>query len=1150
MSRSTSLGEGPGALPAPQEPIPAAVIPKPSAGPVFGRPGEVNEAGHVVPAAMPMWYPPEGEVGPPLSSRTEAGAISELAGAMPPAPPMLGQRAEWTHLSGIPDWGVLKLAEQPYHDRGLARGLGDYPAFHVVPGPALDPVFRPPGADPATDPVWNADKVLPGSGAGQTRAGGVAAGTPTTPVSRTLRILNRPLDAATGDPLEAIPAVVSGMIYPADRGVLAIIRWPASSASGFLATPAAFLAQPLDVRCIAAILLGQGIAPSGGVSSGDPGRCAGPSRCGGSPCDGAPGGIFDPGRDAADQYDPTAFPGRASGQYDLDEIIAGVDNLDGLPLRKPFDDFNEDGQPGARRLAGSPVPAAGQVRLGTDPAAGPVLPYGIPVLGANITAYVPFPVKLEIGHLVLGATVILAPGLALPNFFGYRLPAIADYEKLPYTPRGVGIYDTRETFRFFDVRRPAAAALPDGTPLGTKLPSAGLYGGAFRQDSWSRQLARYRHMFHIPSADLPADGVLRVGSYWIMHFRSEADFERLMVDGILPWDAKDGYPMYGAAPLAFQPGSPAQIANAETSPQPSPRGPAPKYGYAAPPYHAVRQEVTLVPQPNFPAIRAAASWSAKTPAAATWVSGVAYYLATDPATGDSAFSVDKIAAVSDAPHGVFAGGFGTDDAALVDHSKPPALVSSPDPAVLLIGDVSFDNHPTRPGQPSMEIPVGGLPPATLTSFAGSAADPRLRRVDIPLTHCGQNAGGAFADSNAPGPKDPLQVILTAACPLRGDTDSPSFSADAELRFAMRPRHLPGVLPAHGQPLIWDPPARILLHTTRTGPVEVPKFGNFLDAGMPARPLPSLHSAQKDREERFLDEVYRWEPTFAGVDKIVGIAGATAALRGPGLGAWKSGPIHVAVRVADPDPWAPCSWLRLGRFGVPLAAGDLQVAGMPKRSPPLSDGARYHRPPCGVLQYPHENYANARPNQADDGLPVPQPNYSAAAGARVYVRALDLGASAAGSPLFTLRVVGLFLADLAFKGAGPGRFGSGGAAVLVKIPGITTWLDTGRRDGDGPGKHDPRQDGAGCLVLGPETRDELDPDSQLPSCRLRLHAGPIARTFLAADGRVPLLVKVVMGKEAIPCNLTSPLDPKTGTYGAPDPTASTASVRGIVKIEVA
>ena len=88
------------------------------------------------------------------------------------------------------------------------------------------------------------------------------------------------------------------------------------------------------------------------------------------------------------------------------------------------------------------------------------------------------------------------------------------------------------------------------------------------------------------------------------------------------------------------------------------------------------------------------------------------------------------------------------------------------------------------------------------------------------------------------------------------------------------------------------------------------------------------------------------------------------------------------------------------------------------------------------------------------------------------------------------------------------------------------------------------------MLGPETRDELDPDSQLPACYLRIHVGPRARAFATPAGEVPLLVKVVMSPEAAPCDLTSPLDPKTGTFGAPDPAASTSSVRGIVRISVA
>lgn len=1132
-----------GLQPAPAEPVPAARITSPPKGPVFGFPGEVTESGQVAPASLPLWQRSETAIDPPLASTTAGGAISELAGSLPPAPPMVGQRSDSTPMSGIPDWGILKLAEQSYHDRGLAAGAGDYPAFHVPPGPAIDPpTFVPPGADPATDPAWNfATNLVAGMGPGQARAGAVASGGISGVAARSLRLLPRPVDVVTGDPLPALPVVVSGVVYPADRGVLAIVRWPPNHADGSLATAQEFVAQPLLQRCVAAVLLGQGISPSPlPGNSGDPGRCASPGSCGGSACDGASGGIFDPGRDLEGQYDPTAFPGRASGQYDLDEVLRGTDGLDGLPLRKPFDDFNGDGVPGAQKIRNAPVPAAGQVRLGTDPAAGPVEPYGIPVLGASSSAYDPTPADVVAGHIVVGSTVVRA-GTVEPNFLAYRLPYLQDYEVLAYTPRGVDRHRSREQFRFFRAIKPAAPHVPD------PLPSAGLYGGYFRHDSWSRQLARFRHMFLLPSQSPDPLAAERLGTYWLLHFKKEADFESMVASGVLPWDPKASYGLYGAAPLPSGMTHPGCVANLETSPQPSPRGPAPAYGHASPSYHAVRHEVALVPSPAAPDFAATATWGVPSPAPAVWVSGVAYYLATDPATGDSAFSLGGFLATSKAPDTVFAGGFGVDDAALANHAAAPARIASPDPAVLLVGDLAFGEHPARPGQPSLDVPVGGAPPSTLTSFAGSADQPRLRRVDIPLSHCGSNGAGPYGDANAPAPSDPLAVLLTQDCPLRGDLDEPSFCADAELRFAVRPRHVPGTLPAHGFPVAWNPAARILLHTTRCGPADPPRFGNFLDGGVPARPLPSLLSADRDRQERFLDEVYRWSPDFAGADAAAG-SGAAAALQGPGLQGWRGGPIEVPARVASRDAWASASWLRRRLHEKPLGAQDLQVSGMPRRSPPLSDGARFHRPPCGVLRYPSEDYGGARPSQAQDGLAAPQPSYAKSSGTRSYIRVLDLGSAAAGSPVFSIRVEGFFLADLAFRGPGPGRLGSGGAALLVKIPGLTAWLDAGRRDGDGPGKHHPRQDGAGCLVIGPETRDEVDPDSRLPACVLRLHVGTAARAFQAASGEVPLLVKVLMGPDAAGADLAHPL--VAGAYGPADPEASSASVRGLVRVQVA
>ena len=47
------------------------------------------------------------------------------------------------------------------------------------------------------------------------------------------------------------------------------------------------------------------------------------------------------------------------------------------------------------------------------------------------------------------------------------------------------------------------------------------------------------------------------------------------------------------------------------------------------------------------------------------------------------------------------------------------------------------------------------------------------------------------------------------------------------------------------------------------------------------------------------------------------------------------------------------------------------------------------------------------------------------------------------------------------------------AIYIKVPGLTTWMDIGRRDGEGPSKQDPFADGAGCMILGANTKD-LDP----------------------------------------------------------------------------
>jgi len=1127
---------GPGRSPAPAGDPAAAVVE--SRGPLVVHPGDLTSTGAVERGGGPFVpAPPAASAatarggGDTLPAGSVQSAIDALAGALPPPPPQVGRYAPpWTQASGVPDWGSLKLSDPSGRPER-------YPGYQIPPGPAVDPrPFPREGVDPPSDWVWNTGVSvfdLPGAGVGQALSAGVAAGA--GPTVRTLRAVRRWIDPATATRYEYVPVVVSGIIHPADRGVLALVKWPATRPDGKLTEAADFLAQPFEDRVVAAVLLGQGILPPPPPK---PRQCSGCNDA----CDGSPGGIFDPGRDEDGNYDPLAFPGRASGQYDLREILLGVDSLDGLLLRAPYDDYDADGKQGARRAPGATWPAAGQVRLGTDGGAGPVLPYGIPILGASLSGYSPAPPPDASGQVVLGSTVLLTRKGAEPNFLAYRLPQVADYATLPYTPRGMDVLRSRETFRFFEKKLPAANILPDGTLLPAILPTAGLYGGLFHQDGWSRQIARYRHAFLAPA---PGAGLVRVGTYLLLHFRTEGAFEKFVLTGAL--DLGD---LYGARVAdTIRPGYMSNVSNFDGGGARPPRGPAPTYGYASVSYHAVRAEVSVPAEPTTPAsATGSAKWSVAATPPVMWVSGVAYYVPTDPTTGDSLIGLLSVGLQG--AMGVFETGvFGVDDARLFARVIPPAVIAPPCPVVLSLAAFGWGEHPTIPGQPSIEVPEGASPPAALTSFAGSAGDPRLRRVEVPLTHCGNNARGTYGGLNAPDPTDTLDVSCTTTMPLRGDTDTPSFSSDARIRAFVRSRHDGGLWPSdRGVELTLDPPAQVMLHTAGNFGASLPRTGNYTTGGAVPYGVPaSLANTDRDKDERFLDEVYRWTNEWTPVDSIYAFP-ASQALSGPGLGTWLPAYLALPVRIAHTAGWQEMSWVRLGRHLDPLKLGHLQVAGLPHRAPSAVEQAAYPHPSTGVVRYPAVDYAAAgvRPSKADDGLSVDQPDYSKALGPRAYVRAIDMGYEYAGRSVVTLRVDGVDLSDIGYVAPGPGQRGV--VAVHVKVPGLTTWMDAGRRDGTGPGKQSPTEDGAGCLIHGPGTESGVDPDTGLVYCRLRLNLGDFAA--LRPSGfleEVPLLVRVTMTPEALPYDLSHPKNPLTGTFGTSDVTAPNLFVRGVVGI---
>jgi hypothetical protein len=91
-------------------------------------------------------------------------------------------------------------------------------------------------------------------------------------------------------------------------------------------------------------------------------------------------------------------------------------------------------------------------------------------------------------------------------------------------------------------------------------------------------------------------------------------------------------------------------------------------------------------------------------------------------------------------------------------------------------------------------------------------------------------------------------------------------------------------------------------------------------------------------------------------------------------------------------------------------------------------------------------------------------------------------------------------------------GSQGIQLLVKIPGMTTWLDIGRPDGDGPSKQDAFSDGAGCMVVGPDTRNGEIPGLNIVRSQVLVNLGPAANLLEGPEGAA-LLFKVVVRDNA-------------------------------------
>jgi len=936
--------------------------------------------------------------------------LDELGALIPARPPTIGNFKNFMTFTGITDWGRLKL----YDGGFIARGEVTPPdpnnpnqdfyvyqewwtppfetqdAFSTFLGGSNPPgvVFTVEGNDPDTDPTFNvADGGYPGGGSGVMHQGGFLR---TVPIVETARL------RLAGDN----EVVTSGAVYPSDRGVIALFHWPAAGGV------AEFLAQPLTGRVVAAILCGQGV-------NGD--------------CDGNPGGIFEEG-------DPNvfAFPGRATGQYNLVEVHLGVDSETGDPI------------------PGGPVPNAGQVRLGTDPNAGvPVVPGGIPILGGSTAA---------------------TGGGNDNNFFRYRLPYLDNYsstEGIEFTP------DIQKP-RYFT--KPAVSLNP-----GTDLTQAGDYTN-FSKDYWTYQLARYRHTFN-------QEAGTDKGSYILLHFRRETDFESFARDGVMPDDFFAGYELWSAGLVNYL--NPESVDNLTDNTNPSDP-------LTSPAYHVHRSAIFE----DFNAAVGVLGQSytfIREPDEVMFVSGVQYFLPNGTGVGSN-WGIDTLTWEG---LGVFNTGFRLG----FNHGLPditPGLQHLI-PGILYLGMGTAD----------LNI-INGLG-AGYTGIAGYQ-DVQFDYVDM------DSVSGPWDLSTGPTPLDSADIVLTGGdtpITFAGDATQCHFWQDARLRFFLRkPMDWQSASTAATHEVLFPNPGgdSLLMHTTNQSPSLDGGgiYGNFKTTNPgDFPPRPSLENPRKDVEERFFDEVYRVaESAIVTIDPTYNAGLLVGNLTGPGLPFGPQGPIELPVRFAS-EPllgFGIASFLRadfhlldLSLPGPQPVVFEAQVSGLTDRDPPATDGVANPCPFSGMLIYPQNDFTvGYRPSTAAGDTTVAQFDYSTpGVQDRFYYRVFDAAyvnqvatvdrePTVVGQPFLTFRIDGLQLSDFAYTPFGPG---SSLIALEVKIPGLTTWMDMGRRDMDGPSKQDPLADGAGCQIFDPNmTFDGRDAVTGTVFCQVRINVGPATNVF--------------------------------------------------------
>lgn len=424
-------------------------------------------------------------------SEDVSGKLNELSGSLPDKLPALGESTKTFDngsITGVVDWGILKQADSDIWSRysfwdmqSLGNAVSNVQSStNKVDGSVSFPYKRQfipnssNGEDPSTSEFNVEDNDLNGAGAGASHLCGFLDANQEIQAGRVIS------DPDVFGMTSFSGFTIAGTLCPADRGVVALIR---TKDQDDLTTPANN-SDHIASRVLAAINLGRGIE---------------------SGFDGFPAteSIFTEGAED--------FPSRQTGQYDLFELATATYNID---------EPNRSQQAIPNLTANLEL---GSVRLLRDPLVAGSHPSGdhIPVLFSHRN------------YNYDTASWEESDASKRSNFLSYRLPL-----KTSYSPESMIGIPNIERYRFFKPRE--YNTHEDGYLYDT---AGGFFG--FDHDAPDVQIAKFRYTLKwehieedlldlIDDARTNTTAYTNIGSFTLVHFKSELAFEALVKDGVAP----------------------------------------------------------------------------------------------------------------------------------------------------------------------------------------------------------------------------------------------------------------------------------------------------------------------------------------------------------------------------------------------------------------------------------------------------------------------------------------------------------------------------------------------------------------------------------------------------------------------------------------